>query len=328
MLKLRGQGSQPTEPVMAEPLEAQLQRWATAGLITDGQATAILTAEQARVLPPAPPPRRIPVVVELLGYLGGVLAVVGAVLLAARSWQDLANWSRLTLVGLAAAALWAAGAAIQQRADPALERLRAVLWLGSSAAVAFFTGLLATDVLDWDGEAVVLLAGLATAAQAAALWRLQPRPLQQLACLAGLATAAGAGVAAAGGDELAVGLSIWVVGLLWIVGGWRGLLRPPVVALALGSLVLLVGAQVTAVRLEGGGPLFGLASALALLAAGTTGHRFALAGVGIAGVFMFLPWTVGYFFGGTVGVPVVILLSGVLLLALTLLLRRRAHPRT
>jgi hypothetical protein len=67
---------------------------------------------------------------------------------------------------------------------------------------------------------------------------------------------------------------------------------------------------VSAVRLEGGGPLFSHASALGLLVAGTTGHRFVLAGVGMAGVLVFLPWVVEYSLGGAVGVAVVILLSG------------------
>jgi hypothetical protein len=329
MKLLPGHRDQLAEPPVAEPLEAQLRRWATAGLLSDRQATAILAAEEARVGRPATPAPRRPVAVELVGYLGGVLAVVGVVLLAARSWQDLATWSRLTLLALGAAALWAAGALLHEQADPALWRLRAVLWLLSSATVAFLAGLFAAEVLDWEVEAVTLLAGLATATHAAVLWRLQPRPLQQLACLAGVATAAGAAAAAAGGDELAVGLSVWAVGVLWVAGGWSGLLPPPVIALGVGSVVLLLGAQLTAGRLEGGGPLLGLGSALVLLLLGATGHRLVLAGVGIVGVFVFLPWTVGHYFADTVGVPVAILLSGVLLLGLTLvLLRRPVHPRT
>jgi len=329
MIQLLPGRGQPARQAPAESLEAQLQRWTSRGLISDGQAAAILTAERDGVAHPAVSARRLPVTVELLGYLGGALAVIGAVLLAARSWQDLAAWSRLTLLGLAAAALWAAGAVVHEQADPALWRLRAVLWLLSSAAVAFFAGLFGAEVLDLDGEGVVLLAGLAAAAHAGALWRLQPRPLQHLACLAGVATAAGAAAAASGGDELAVGLCVWTVGVLWVLGGWRGVLRPPVVALAFGAVASLIGAQATAVRLEGGGLLFGLASALVLLVAGATGRRFALAGIGVGGVFLFLPATVGHFLADTVGVPVVILLSGVLLLAVTLvMLRGRAHPGT
>jgi hypothetical protein len=317
---------QSTRFVGVDPLAAQLQRWTADGLLSQAQATAILAAERARVRRQAAPARPVSIVVELLGYLGGTLAVIGAGLLAARFWQDLASWTRLTVLGLVAVALWAAGALVREHADAALWRLRGVVWLGSSAAVAFFAALLGADVLDLDGEAVALLAGLATAIHAGLLWWRRPRPLQQLACLAGLAVAAGAGVAVAGGNEAAVGLSIWAVGVLWVLGGWRGVLPPTVVALVAGAIVVLQGAQATAVRWEGAGLVFGLASAAGLLVAGTTGRRLALAVVGIIGVVMFLPATVIYFFAGTVGVPVLLLLAGVVLLIVTLVLLRRRRP--
>jgi hypothetical protein len=170
-----------------DPLAAQLQRWTADGLLSPEQATAILGAERARLPRAVPPARPASVMAELLGYLGGTLAVVGAGLLAARFWPDLALWARLSLVGLAAVALWAAGALVPEQAAPALWRLRGVLWLGSSAAVAFLAALVGTDMLDLDGEAVALLAGLVTAIHASVLWWRRPRPLQQLACLAGLA---------------------------------------------------------------------------------------------------------------------------------------------
>ena len=92
--------------------------------------------------------------------------------------------------------------------------------------------------------------------------------------------------------------------------------------------MVLQGAQATAVRWEGAGLVFGLASAAGLLVAGTSGRRLALAVVGIVGVVMFLPATVVYFFAGTVGVPVLLLLAGVVLLTVTLvLLRWRPLPR-
>jgi hypothetical protein len=319
--------TQSTQSAGVDPLAAQLQRWTTDGLLSQEQATAILTAERARLRRPAPPARPVSVMVELLGYLGGVLAIISAGLLAARFWPGLPVWTRLSLVGLVAVVLWGAGALLHEQAAPALWRLRGVLWLGSSAAVAFFAGLFGAEVLKLDGEAVALLAGLVTAIHAGALWWRRPRPLQQLACLVGVAVAAGAGVAAAGGDEAAVGLSIWAVGVLWVLLGWRGLLPPPVVALVAGAIVVLQGAQATTQRWEGAGLLFGLASAAGLLVAGTGGRRLALAVVGIAGVVMLLPATVIHFFAGTVGVPVLILLAGVVLLTITLVLLRWRQPR-
>jgi len=44
-------------------------------------------------------------------------------------------------------------------------------------------------------------------------------------------------------------------------------------------------------------------------------------------VFVFLPWTLGYFFGETLGAPVVAMLSGAMLLGVVVLLMRRGHGR-
>jgi hypothetical protein len=76
--------ARPTRSAGADPLAAQLQRWASDGLLSQEQATAILAAERARPPRPAPPARPASVTVELLGYLSGTLAIVGAGLLAAR----------------------------------------------------------------------------------------------------------------------------------------------------------------------------------------------------------------------------------------------------
>jgi hypothetical protein len=72
--------------------------------------------------------------------------------------------------------------------------------------------------------------------------------------------------------------------------------------------------------------VFGLASAAGLLVAGTGGRRLGLAVVGIVGVVMFLPATVVHFFAGTLGGPVLILLAGVVLLAITLVMLRWRRP--
>lgn len=50
--------------------------------------------------------------------------------------------------------------------------------------------------------------------------------------------------------------------------------------------------------------------------------RIALA-PGVVGVFIFLPWTLGRLFGGSLGAPVVMMISGFALLAVVALLLRR-----
>ncbi|MDH5371716.1 MAG: hypothetical protein OEX97_02090, partial [Acidimicrobiia bacterium] len=60
-------------------LSEQLSRWTNAGFITEEQAGQIRSFETARA---ASEERRVPLIVEALGYLGGALAVIAVLILA------------------------------------------------------------------------------------------------------------------------------------------------------------------------------------------------------------------------------------------------------
>ena len=144
----------------AANLRAALDRWRTAGLITDAQAASIeqheLTLLQAARPVPAHDTRRgIPLVAEALGYLGGTLGIVGLTLLVSRYWPDMATAGRLGLSGGAAVLLAGAGYSVHEGADPAFTRLRWFLWLVSSAAGALFAGVLATQTFGADAPATM-----------------------------------------------------------------------------------------------------------------------------------------------------------------------------
>jgi hypothetical protein len=69
--------------------------------------------------------------------------------------------------------------------------------------------------------------------------------------------------------------------------------------------------------------LLGLATATIWIVVGVTrGEMLALA-PGVVGVFVFIPWTLGYYFGDTLGAPAVAMASGALLLVAVALLVRR-----
>lgn len=301
-----------------------LQRATEAGVVTADQVAALLAlagARPRRALAAERAPRESSVAVEIVGYLGAVLVMIGAGTLVGQFWDEMASWSRLALVGSLAVGLWGAGAALDE-SSAVLWRLRGFLWLLSSAAVAFFAGLLGADVFAWDPEAVALFVGITAALHAGSLWRLRDRPAQHLAFFA--AVIAGlAGFSAWVDGPGMVGLVLWAFGLAWLVLGWRRIVVPAAIALVVAPGLMLVAAGLTGGSWESVAPLFGLITAAGLLAGGTVLKEFVITGIGVAGVFVYLPMSGAQYFGETIGVPIVLLATGALLIGLMVLLLRR-----
>ncbi|MGH3570309.1 MAG: hypothetical protein ACRDUW_00500 [Pseudonocardiaceae bacterium] len=300
-----------------DDLAGALQRAVEARIFSVDQAQAVLAAERVR----EPGGRRLPVT-EALGYLGGLLALSGAVTLGIQYWREVPTAGRLGLFALVAAATWLVGARIADGAEPALIRLRGALWFASSAAAAALAGQVAGDVAHARESVVWLAAGAAAAVQAGLLWRMRDRPAQHLACLAGVLVAAGGAAGIAGGPA-AVGLVVAAVGAAWVAAGWLAVLPPPVLALVGGGVAVLAGAGITAADWSDAAPLLGLAVAAVFVAVGVATVRTPLTVVGLVGGFGYLPWTIGHFFADSLGVPLAMLVCGVALLAVTLVVLRR-----
>ena len=83
---------------------------------------------------------------EALGYAGGVLAIAAGIYLAGELWPGLSTGAVLAFAAVACVVLGAGGAAVRTTGDPALRRLRSVLWLMSTVSLAAFTGTLADQV--------------------------------------------------------------------------------------------------------------------------------------------------------------------------------------
>jgi hypothetical protein len=71
--------------------------------------------------------------------------------------------------------------------------------------------------------------------------------------------------------------------------------------------------------------VFGLATALALLAGSMLPDRVALAPVGALGLLVNVPWAISWFFPGEGRVPLLISVSGVLIIAVAVLMARLGH---
>lgn len=304
-----------TRSPQANPaLARSITAWRDAGIITAEQAEQIESFERvaiARVEPSvAPPrPRRVPFVAEALGYLGGILGIVGLVLLVARYWPDMATGTRLGL-GLACMSVFGiAGYLVHEGAEPAFDRLRWFLWVLSSAAGALLAGVFVNQVLDSGSARSIILGGAAmVTVQNSLFWSTRERPIQQFLTLAGLATTAGLAMAQIA-DEGPIGLVVMAVGAPMLLAGWLAISTTPPITAGVGAGATIIGATFVASAWQTPGLLVAVSTAAAvmLLAAlrhGTRdgGVRVVLTVVGALGLLFSVPGTIG-FYAERAGIP-------------------------
>jgi Predicted membrane protein (DUF2157) len=304
-----------SRPDRDDDLGRRLADWVDRGLITSEQAARIRDVEEER--PGGPAPRTASalrpgsLVGEALGYVGGVLVVVAAGLIAGRYWPGLGTGSRLGIAFGAAAVLLVAGAAAPARRGAGL-RLRSVTWLLSTAAVAAGLALLGDEALRLDGDDTALLAAGGAAAWGAVLWWRHRGFLQHAAVVAALAVSAG--VLAAHlpvADGRVSGVAVWGVGTVWLVLGRGGVFGRSQPASAFGAVVAVVGAQLTVDRWWGA--VLALATVAALVAVAAAGHDLVLLAVGAVGALTTVPAVLTQYFPDTLTAPLALLATGILL---------------
>lgn len=326
---MNGTDVRKTEP--AGDLPRRVDRWVDAGVISREQAEAILAMEG----PEAPPERGVPLVTEALGYLGAALALAAGAVALGRYWEELPTGTLLGISGAGAALLWLGGWLVRSARDPAIERLGSVLWALSVAGVGWFLQILADQGFDLTPNQTWLTVGAGTSVYGGVLYVVRRRSLQQVVLFAGLVTLAGnlgwqigRALDVPGGSEHGLATALWLLGIAWVLLAWRGVVRPPNTAYALGAVVSLY-----APILWGPEALFdlavivGLVTAAALLGASVAVHRTVLLGLGAVGVFGYLVGVIERYFGDTLGTPLVLLVAGVALLG-TAVLTARLRPLT
>lgn len=294
---------------------AMVAEWVSVGLISEEQSALVLAHEQAKAqaaLVPAAarrPRRRVPAVAEALGYLGGMLVVGSLVVLTARYWSDIPTAGRLGLSGSTAVLFFVGGVLTHESAAVALARLRAFLWLASSAAFAVFAVVAARDGFGMERtETLVLFASAAVAVENGLLWWGRQRPLQQLAFLAAVTSLLGAAVAQFTEPPGWAGVSVWACGCVLLLLGLRRLISAPVLTEGLGALAVLVGGIMIAGQWQGFGMVFVVATAAGLgslaVVRGLAPERADQLTLGILAAVALLQWvpsTLGYFAGDAGG---------------------------
>ena len=120
----------------------------------------------------------------------------------------------------------------------------------------------------------------------------------------------------------ATGFVTWAVGALLVAIGARGLVRTPIPAQLLGGAGLIGGAALTAAEWQSFGPLFGVATAVALVAAGMLPGRVLLSLLGSLDLLINVPWAIAELFPGEGRAPLLIMVSGAIIIAIAVMLTR------
>src|SRR5215472_16709924 len=121
----------------APRLRDQLDRWTAAGIIDAGQAARMESAEQTQigaVGASSSGRRAVPLVVEVLGYLGTAIAISAGFVAVRQLWPRVPSTAMLWFTAVAAVLLVVIGALLRTSDQPAYRRLRSVLWLLATAA--------------------------------------------------------------------------------------------------------------------------------------------------------------------------------------------------
>jgi hypothetical protein len=118
------------------------------------------------------------------------------------------------------------------------------------------------------------------------------------------------------------GLATWAAGASLLAIGASRMVRAPRLVELVGALALLGGAAPTGVQWEGFAPLFGTVTAVGLVGLGMLPGQVLLSAVGSVGLLINVPWAISWFSPGEGRVPLLIMVSGVLIIVIALVLTR------
>lgn len=321
-------------------VDAALRTWQTDGLLTAEQAASLredLAAHDANA-----EQRRGHLagwLVEGLGYLGGALVAVAVGLVVSSYWNDLpAGWRVAMLLALCLG-LGGAGFAVPQHSGAGV-RLRSVLWLASTGAVAATAAYILGEVVDvsdrWIAAEVSCLALLV----AAGYWWLLRQPLQLAATLVLSLVAAGCVAGALGPQQVPrpedvpstiPGVAVWAAALVWFVAGTLGRVPPPKqIVVALGGAGLVVGGMIALTGSQHAwghlGAWLAVATLIGLLAVALVRRDFVPLIVMALGTLMIVPQVISMYFGGGLGAAVVLVVVGAALIGAAVMIARRRRP--
>ncbi|GGO66946.1 DUF2157 domain-containing protein [Nonomuraea cavernae] len=316
---------------MAESRDDVLRRLVRESVLSAQQAAAV-----SQALDQAEPPRARVRWVEVAGYVGGGLVLMGALSLVGLSWAELSRTARIVILLATTGGLLAAGVALggvrlpwrpPARVGAAQARSAAVSLALASGTGALAVDVLVSDVLLADGGTIAASAGLVLAA---AGYALLPAVPGALACAAFAVLTAGTLAGELTHSALAVGLSLIGAGVLWTVLVLTGVIRQRRLGLGLGAAMALLGGQWALGQEHTTAWAYGLtfAVALACLLLYRWERAWVLLVASVIGFTVAVPEAVWDWTGGAVSGSVILIIAGVVLVTTAVVgIRLRRGPR-
>jgi hypothetical protein len=120
----------------------------------------------------------------------------------------------------------------------------------------------------------------------------------------------------------ASGAVTWSTGVLLLAVGMRRVVRRPRLVESVGAVAMLGGAALTGAQFAGVAPILGVATAIGLIALGAVPDHVLLSAYGSLGVLINVPWAIGHFFPGGNRAPLLILITGLLIVLVALWVAR------
>jgi hypothetical protein len=299
----------------------QLARWTAAGLIEKDQADRIEAAERERA-GPLPRPR-LPLVAEVLGYVGAVIAMTAIGATIHQIWKHVPTAVEMATAGLIAVGLLLAGAALRTDIDPALARLRSALCLLSTASAAAFVAVLTGRYFHLADADVALTTAAASLVYVVPLWWWTRSALQHLAAFGAAVALLEIGIARIDphAGTLTFGIGTWLLALAWGIAVSRGHLAPAPVGLLLSGAGALAGAIIA--MDHSAGVLLAMTTVAGLFACGVLMHQVPLLGIGAVGTLYVVPHAATRYLPGSVAAPLAVAVVGLVLLAVAIWLTRQ-----
>ena len=307
----------------AKTLQEQLTRWTADGLIDARQAERIAAAEAGRMA--LAPERRVPIIAEVLGYVGAVVAFSAAFITVHQVFHHLTRVADLAVAGVFGAGLLAAGAAVPAAREPALARLRSVLWLLATIAAAAFAFVLTKDFLHLSDINAGLVTEAAALACAWPTWWVTRSAVQNIAAFAGAVALAETGLFKldAHAGIFAAGLALWLVSAAWAAATWLRYLVPELAGLLLAGAGLLAGAIIAMDRAAG--QVLAILTVAGLFIIGVLARRVLPIVFGAIGTVYIVPDLARRYLPGSVWAPLSVGVVGLVLCGAAIWLARSRH---